>query len=107
MLGAVLRALLVSVAVLGCTNTTDTPEKKSGRAGRGDHDPIPCETDKDCPPIACGPCTPGTPVTTANSGFDCKVDPCIDGGAVCSADEVCVVRPEAKPRPARGDAKPR
>jgi hypothetical protein len=101
----VLRALLVSLFVLACGNADTNPSTKSN-AQRASDAPIPCETDEDCPPIACGPCTPGEVLTNENSGFDCKMNPCVDGGAVCGANKVCVVRPGAKPRPPRDDAKP-
>lgn len=89
-----IRALLASVIVLGCTE----PKKP------GPDDPFPCQTDKDCPPIACGPCTPGTVLTEGNSGRSCVRNPCKPGGAVCGADKVCVVRPDAKAIPPRDDA---
>lgn len=101
----VLRAFFVSLVILGC-DSADTSTKTDPKATRAPDAPMPCETDKDCPPIACGPCTPGEVLTDENSAFDCKMNPCVGGGAVCGADKVCVVRPGAKPKPPRADAKP-
>ena len=60
--------------------------------------PIPCTIDGDCPGPACGPCVPGEVITRNDLNLNCKIDPCVDGGAVCGAAGVCVVHPGAKMR---------
>lgn len=91
---------LAAASMLAC----NTAERKSSGSPPSDA-PMPCQTDKDCPGLACGPCTPGKVVTEKNSSFDCKMNPCEVAGAVCSAEHICVVRPDAKSRPPRDDAK--
>jgi len=80
---------------IGCADGSPAPRRASPF---DPGPPIPCQTDADCPALACGPCTPGEPFTRERATVDCKQDPCMDGGSVCGPQHVCVVRPGAKKR---------
>jgi hypothetical protein len=68
--------------------STSSPPTPSARP-RG---PVPCNADADCPHLACGPCTPGTPITyELLSGPECVVNPCNNPSATCNAQHICVV----------------
>ncbi|MBI2895327.1 MAG: hypothetical protein HYY06_17360 [Deltaproteobacteria bacterium] len=55
-------------------------------------EPAACRTDADCPRLACGPCTSGTPVPGGPQPL-CAVNPCPGAVAVCRPDTGrCVVR---------------
>jgi hypothetical protein len=61
---------------------------------------VACRTDTDCPHLACGPCTPGTPITKEMLGGPaCAVNPCLDASAVCSADHRCEIGPGTRKNP--------
>ena len=62
--------------------------------------PVPCQTDADCPPLACGPCTPGEIITTDGGAVSCTINPCLDARAVCGPAGACVVNAEARKNPA-------
>ncbi len=62
--------------------------------------PIPCASDADCRPSACGPCDPGTPIPSSIFGVTCTVNPCVQPSAVCSPAHVCVVGPDTRRNPA-------
>ena len=64
-------------------------------------DPLDCQADKDCPVMACGPCTPGSPITHAMQfGPSCAVNPCLDASAVCNAQHHCEIGPGTRKNPA-------
>lgn len=95
---------LLTLALLAACDDAPAPATESTK--RSTDDPsatLPCDADDDCPPLACGPCTPGRAVTVKDTRTDCKTDPCErgHGGSVCGPDHVCVVRPDARPRPGR------
>ena len=63
--------------------------------------PLECRSDKDCPVMACGPCTPGSPITHAMyPGPSCAVNPCLDASAVCNAAHHCEIGPGTRRNPA-------
>jgi hypothetical protein len=66
-------------------------------AGEG----IACASDKDCPVMACGPCTPGTPITKAMfPSPSCAVNPCLDASAICNNERRCEIGPRTRKNPA-------
>jgi len=70
--------------------------------------PLECRSDKDCPVMACGPCTPGTPITHAMyPGPSCAINPCLDASAVCSAQHHCEIGPGTRKNPAVWKQRPR
>ena len=70
---------------------------KDESAGEG----VACRTDAECPHLACGPCTPGTPITKEMlGGPECAVNPCLDASAVCSAEHRCEIGPRTRKNPA-------
>jgi hypothetical protein len=62
--------------------------------------PIPCNSDEDCPTLACGPCGPGEVVMRHDVEIDCFQNPCDGDRSVCGPDHVCVVGPDTKRSPA-------
>jgi hypothetical protein len=60
---------------------------------------LPCKTDADCPPLACGPCTPGEVIKGDRVAVNCAINPCLDARAVCSPAGICVVNAEARKNP--------
>ena len=64
-------------------------------------DAIECRGDKDCPVMACGPCTPGTPITKAMfPAPSCAVNPCLDASTVCNAQHRCEIGAGTRKNPA-------
>jgi hypothetical protein len=51
--------------------------------------PFPCQTDRDCTPPACGPCTPGAELQQQAPA--CVVNPCPNVKVGCSVHKTCVV----------------
>ena len=65
------------------------------------NEPVRCESDADCPHLACGPCEAGTPITNAMLGGPaCAVNPCLDASAVCNAKHTCEIGPRTRKNPA-------
>jgi hypothetical protein len=76
---------------------TAAPADDGAAAGEG----IACQTDADCPHLACGPCEAGTPITRDMlGGPSCAVNPCLDASAVCSAQHRCEIGPRTRKNPA-------
>ena len=71
-----------------------------GPLGSTSAQPVPCQTDADCPPLACGPCTPGKVITRDRGAINCAINPCLDARAVCGPAGACVVNAEARKNPA-------
>jgi hypothetical protein len=62
-------------------------------------DALPCNTDMDCPVLACGPCTPGTAIThQLVTGPGCAENPCKDPAAICR-EHRCVVHSDTAEDP--------
>jgi len=96
-------ALLLSVAYAAtvCAVEVAAPPKQGPVAS---DEPLECRSDKDCPVMACGPCTPGSPITHAMfPGPSCAVNPCLDASAVCNAGHHCEVGPGTRKNPAVWD----
>jgi hypothetical protein len=63
-------------------------------------DAIGCKSAADCPRLACGPCTPGTPITRdLLGGPSCFRNPCRNAESACEAGR-CVVGPKTEKDPA-------
>lgn len=108
------RALaLLGLLALGCVHVTCDSKSaddakshggtKPAAAGKssgppGTREPVPCESDADCPRLACGPCTPGRELTQWDIHIDCKMNPCDNGDSVCGPANVCVVSPGTSAR---------
>ncbi|MGH8173901.1 MAG: hypothetical protein ACREPX_12225 [Rhodanobacteraceae bacterium] len=76
---------------------TSAPMNESAATAQG----VMCQTDADCPHLACGPCTPGTPITKEMTGGpDCAVNPCLDASSVCTAEHRCEIGPSTRKNPA-------
>jgi hypothetical protein len=89
--------LLAAYAATVCAADV-APPKNSPDAS---DEPLECRTDKDCPVMACGPCTPGSPITHAMyPGPSCAVNPCLDASAVCNAQHRCEIGPGTRKNPA-------
>jgi len=81
----------------GAAIAAATPTNKDESAAQG----VACATDADCPHLACGPCTPGTPITKEMlGGPECAVNPCLEPSAVCSAEHRCEIGPRTRKNPA-------
>ncbi|HEY6985430.1 MAG TPA: hypothetical protein VH375_05070 [Rhodanobacteraceae bacterium] len=92
-------AALFLVYAIGATAADQTAAQDA--AGAPPDKALDCRTDKDCPVMACGPCTPGTPITKAMSaGPSCAVNPCLDASAVCNAQHHCEIGPGTRKNPA-------
>lgn len=64
-------------------------------------EPVRCESDRDCPNLACGPCDAGAPITNAMiGGPECVVNPCLDASAVCNEKKTCEIGPRTRKNPA-------
>src|ERR1700752_3028582 len=64
-------------------------------------EPVACRTDEECPHLACGPCTPGAPITQSMlGGPECAVNPCLDASAVCNDRHTCEIGPRTRKNPA-------
>ncbi|HEY6894475.1 MAG TPA: hypothetical protein VI258_09925 [Rhodanobacteraceae bacterium] len=60
-----------------------------------------CESDADCPHLACGPCEAGMPITREMlGGPECAVNPCLDASAICNARHACEIGPRTRKNPA-------
>lgn len=81
---ALMFAVLAAFACAGCGKSTKTAEPASSAKV--------CKSNKDCSPLPCGPCTPGTVITEQYAGLECVENPCKDAGAACDPDGVCVVK---------------
>lgn len=97
-LRVVVRASVILLLV-GCDADTKGGTKAKGKPISDE--PIPCQSDADCPGMACGPCSPGKVVTEREVKVDCKTNPCIDARLVCTEAKVCAVHADAKPKPPR------
>lgn len=93
----VVRRASVILLLAGCDADAGTTAKGKPISD----EPIPCQTDADCPGIACGPCSPGKIVTEREVKRDCKTNPCLDARLVCTEAKVCAVHADAKPKPPR------
>ena len=106
--------LMVIAGLVGCSGgpngcqSTDSanapgaePRKESSGApsGSASNQLFPCKTDADCPPLACGPCTPGAVITREPTATNCAINPCLNARAVCSPTGQCVVNAEARKNP--------
>jgi hypothetical protein len=91
-------------AALACVQARSSPPRDAALADKGSesaNDAVSCKADRDCPALACGPCTPGTPITEDIAhGPECAVNPCLNAKAVCNAQHVCVVGPGTTKNPA-------
>jgi hypothetical protein len=93
-----MRCVLSIALVCAASASGQQPAASSPAA---ETDGIVCRADADCPVMACGPCTPGSPITEAmRNGPSCAVNPCLDGSAVCSADHRCEIGPRTRKNPA-------
>jgi hypothetical protein len=64
-------------------------------------EPVRCESDAECPHLACGPCDAGTPITRSMlGGPECAVNPCLDASAVCNEKHTCEIGPRTRKNPA-------
>lgn len=64
------------------------------------HEPVRCESDADCPHLACGPCEAGTPITPSMlGGPECAVNPCLDASSVCNDRHACEIGPRTRRNP--------
>jgi hypothetical protein len=89
--------LLAANAASACAVEVAAPPKPGPAAS---DEPLDCESDKDCPVMACGPCTPGSPITHAmHPGPSCAVNPCLDASAVCNAQHRCEIGPGTRRNP--------
>ena len=86
----VLTALIVVPPAIASQPQTERPDEA-----------VRCESDADCPRLACGPCDAGTPITRSmRVGPECVVNPCLDASAVCNAQHVCEIGPRTRRNPA-------
>jgi len=70
-------------------------------AGADPNAPVRCESDAECPHLACGPCDAGTPITHSMlGGPECAVNPCLDASAVCNDEHTCEIGPHTRRNPA-------
>jgi hypothetical protein len=89
-----LPALLAIVAIGASAAEKTSPNAPPDAA-------VDCRSDKDCPVMACGPCTPGTPITKAMfPAPECAVNPCLDASTVCNAQHHCEIGPGTRKNPA-------
>jgi hypothetical protein len=109
---------LLALGALACSDRS-SPQGEPTRSGSSAVPPtasapgsapssegIPCKSDADCPGLACGPCTPGTPIP-AGPRPSCFMNPCLHASSVCNAKHICVVGPHTEKDPAVwGSAKP-
>lgn len=93
-----------SVLAPSAASSAPPPVESSAATTAG----LPCKVDSDCRTPACGPCTPGTPITRETlSGPECYRNPCKNPGAACASGQ-CVIGPKTEKDPAVfGSAKPR
>jgi hypothetical protein len=85
---------LFVACVAGAASPTTPPAAKAD-------EPVRCESDADCPHLACGPCDAGAPITQAMLGGPaCAVNPCLDASAVCNAQHTCEIGPRTRKNPA-------
>ena len=101
LLVAALLAALVGCDRLSATGSPDAGPSTAGERPLGAAMPeaYACASDADCPPLPCGPCTPGA-VIDKGPAPSCSQNPCLDARAVCGPGGVCVVNAEAKKSPA-------
>jgi len=93
-----LRRLVVLLAALACGHALAVPPANDVAPAT---EAVACRTDADCPHLACGPCTPGTPITNEMlGGPSCAVNPCLDASAVCSVKHRCEIGPRTRKNPA-------
>jgi hypothetical protein len=91
------------VAMLACVAAHAVGDADAAAApGEAANDaPVACKTNAECPHLACGPCTAGTPITSSMvDGPECAVNPCLDASAVCNAQHVCEIGPRTRKNPA-------
>jgi len=63
-------------------------------------EPVHCESDAECPHLACGPCEAGTPITHSMlGGPECAVNPCLDASSVCNEKHTCEIGPRTRKNP--------
>ena len=87
-----LSSLVIAISSASCKQPVALPDSDA---------PMPCASDRDCPGLACGPCSTGASVTYRAQYQECVVNPCTvnrptDRGAgataVCGVTHTCVVR---------------
>ena len=98
------RAFVFAIVAMLAFDSAHAAGDASAAAAPGDavYDaPVACRTDAECPHLACGPCTAGTPITQSMiNGPECTVNPCLDASAVCNAQHVCEIGPRTRKNPA-------
>jgi hypothetical protein len=58
---------------------------------------VACQSDADCPVLACGPCDPGKVITKDMlDGPECYRNPCIHTGPYCNPDHLCAIHPKTE-----------
>jgi hypothetical protein len=66
---------------------------------------IRCQSDADCPGLACGPCDPGKIITSdmIEEKAECYVNPCRNPRSYCNPEHLCAIHPQTAWRgPVRG-----
>jgi hypothetical protein len=91
--------LLAAVVLGGCRSRADRADDP-GAAPTSSAEPYRCAKDADCPPLSCGPCTPGTEIVHERVRVECAINPCTQGLAVCNPKGLCVVHPATRKSPA-------
>ena len=94
-------AAWLGLALAGCLESHAAAAAAPGAADRdAASEPVRCESDAECPHLACGPCEAGTPITRSMlGGPECVVNPCLDATSVCNDRHTCEIGPRTRKNP--------